>query len=251
MTSGLVADVRIATPTEGPGSRVAVVLKGCPLSCMWCHSPENRLRRPQRLHVPGGVRLVGRQYDPAGLAETVRTMATGASVDRRVTLTGGEPLLQAAFVAETIDTLPGWDVTLDTSGYGRDADLRLLLPRSHLVLYDLKLMDPVEHRAYTGANNGRILANLQLLASSGVPYVIRVPLIPGVTDSTANLSSIAHRVAGLPGLLGVELLAFDTRASARHEAAGLAWRLELDEPRPVDAAMAPFVDAGVAVSLAA
>lgn len=90
-----------------------------------------------------------------------------------MTYSGGEPLLQVPFVAEVIELLDRTHVVLDTSGYGRDGDFRLLLGIVDLVLFDLKVMDPAEHRRHTGRDNGPILRNLKTPAAFPPPWLGR------------------------------------------------------------------------------
>src|SRR5512146_1302986 len=169
MLTGILFDIREFAVHDGPGIRTTVFLKGCPLACQWCHNPEGQSPRPQVMRSPGRERLAGKEYSPDELAAILnRQAAILRASEGGVTFSGGEPLLQAAFVAGVIDRLvAGVHVLLDTCGYGRQADFRLLLARSHLVYYDLKLVDRQAHHHYTGRFNDRILANLRLLAASG------------------------------------------------------------------------------------
>ena len=99
------------------------------------------------------VRLahVGHRYASGELAALLNSQADILRGNEGgVTFSGGEPLLQAPFVAEVIDRLDRTHVVLDTSGYGSDDDFRLLIAKSDLVFFDLKLMDPSEHRRHTG-----------------------------------------------------------------------------------------------------
>ena len=109
-----------------------------------------------------------------------------------LTFSGGEPLCQADFVAAVIDLLDDAHVLLDTSGYGDADNFRRLVARVDLVYFDLKLIDRYQHLRYTGCDNDLILRNLRIMSDSGKPFVIRVPLVPGVTDTAENLAAIAH-----------------------------------------------------------
>ena len=250
MTTGLVFDIKEFAVHDGPGIRTTVFLKGCPLACMWCHNPEGQSGLPQIMCSPAGERLAGEEYAAERLAALLnRQAAILKANDGGVTFSGGEPLLQAQFVAEVIDRLDGLHVLLDTSGYGRAADLRLLLERCHLVFYDLKLIDREMHRRYTGCDNRLILSNLQGLSASGVPFVIRVPLVPGVTDTEQNLRAIARTVQGLPGLLRVDLLAYNRTAGAKYPAAGMQFHPDYDEDRPVNIRTDIFSEAGIEVNV--
>ncbi len=256
MTQGIVFDIREFAVHDGPGIRTTVFLKGCPLACQWCHNPEGQSRQPQEMRSPGGSRTAGREYSADELASILNLQAAILRDNEGgVTFSGGEPLLQAAFVAEVIDRLPGVHVLLDTCGYGSASAFHRLLERVQLVYYDLKLVDPQAHAHYTGCDNGPVLANLRALAASGVDYVVRVPLVPGVTDTDDNLAAIAGLVASPPGNPGmralpeVNLLPYNRAAGAKYAAAGMPFQPEYDENQPVNANTHIFTDKGIKVKV--
>ena len=146
-----------------------------------------------------------------------------------VTFTGGEPLLQADFLAEVMDFLPGIDKAVETSGFAPEAAFRKVLDRADLLLFDIKHTDPEEHRKYTGQSNGPILRNLSILISSGRPFVARIPLIPGVNDSLENMQATASLLEGVTGLQRVELLRYNKVAGAKYPMLGLPYRPPFDE----------------------
>jgi len=251
MLSGTVFDIREFTLHDGPGIRTTVFLKGCPLACQWCHNPEGQSSRPQVMHGRTGDRTVGQQMTSQEVAAVLNRQAPILrSNEGGVTFSGGEPLMQAAFVAEVIEQLDDLHVLLDTCGYGAGPDFRLLLKHVNMVYYDLKLIDPQAHRHFTGCDNDLILSNLRTLSDSGVPFVIRVPLVPGITDTHANQAAIAETVKGLPGLVQVDLLPYNKAAGAKYAAAGIVFNPEYDENQPVSIDLTPFEQAGVKVHVA-
>lgn len=251
MTSGLVFDIREFTVHDGPGIRTTVFMKGCPLACQWCHNPEGISPRPQVMRSAAAERVVGETYTAERLAALLSAQAGFLrQSDGGVTFSGGEPLLQAAFVAEVIELLDRLHVVLDTSGAGSAADFRLLAERSDLIYFDLKLIDPLQHHRYTGCDNAAILRNLSLAGTLGRPLVIRVPLVPGVTDTDRNLAAIAAMVGGLPGLLRVDLLPYNRAAGGKYEALGMRFAPAYDEAQAVHANSAIFSNAGIAVRVA-
>ena len=195
-----------------------------------------------------GIRRVGKEYLPQELAALLnRQAAILKTGEGGVTFSGGEPLMQADFIAEVIDLLDDLHILLDTSGYGGERDFRLLLDRVNLVYYDLKLIEPQAHRQYTGRYNDLILQNLQTLSTSGVPFVIRVPLVPGITDTNENLVAIARTIKDIPGMLRVDLLPYNRAAGAKYRAAGREFKPDYDETSPVNANVAIFEKAGIKV----
>lgn len=246
MKTGIVFDIKEFAVHDGPGIRTTVFLKGCPMKCMWCHNPEGQSLQPQIMRSPAGERLAGQGYTSAELAYLLNRQAPLLKAgEGGVTFSGGEPLMQAEFLLEVIDQLDGLHVLLDTSGQGDTQQFNQLLGRIDLVYYDLKLIDCQAHSYYTGLGNQLILENLSVLSESGVPFHIRVPLIPSVTDTAENLTAIAETIRGLPGLKGVDLLPYNRAAGAKYPACGMVWQPEFDEDCPVAADLKIFEQAGI------
>ena len=129
-----------------------------------------------------------------------------------VTLSGGEPLLQADFTADLLKRCRalGIHTAIETCGY-YDAPMVSRLPELvDLVLFDLKMMDRQQHKELTGVYNDVILQNARLIARVGIPMFIRVPVIPGINDTEKNLNDTARFVADLGSSLHVDLLPYPT-----------------------------------------
>jgi pyruvate formate lyase activating enzyme len=251
MATGLVFDIREFSVHDGPGIRTTVFLKGCPLACQWCHNPEGQSRQPQVIRAPVGERIAGEEYTAQALASLLNKQAQILRASEGgVTFSGGEPLLQSEFVREVIDRLDGIHVLLDTAGYASEAAFRRVVERSQLVYFDLKLIDPQAHRHYTGCANAPILHNLRVLSGLGVPFVIRVPLVPGVTDTDANLTAIAETVRGLSGLIRVDLLPYNLAAGAKYEYLGMKFEPDYTERQALNPNLAPFQKMNIPVKVA-
>jgi len=149
-----------------------------------------------------------------------------------------------------MDALDDLHILLDTCGYGSQEDFLRLLARSDLVFYDLKLIDRELHRRYTGMDNDRILDNLQLLSESGKPFIIRVPLVPGVSDTDENLSGVVDTVKNLPGLVEVNLLPYNRAAGSKYQYAGMEFKPDYDEKRALNINTKIFEQAGIKVRTA-
>jgi len=236
MLAGTVFDIREFSVHDGPGIRTTVFLKGCGLRCSWCHNPEGLLSQPQIMKGAAGERRVGQQFTSAELAGRLNSQAKLLRLARGgVTFSGGEPLMQAPFLAETIDQLRDLHVTLDTCGNAAKHDFQAVASRCDFVLFDLKLADTEAHRQWTGVDNAAILCNLTLLCTLGTPFIIRVPMVPGVTDTDENLSGIAGIVSGLPRRVPVELLPYNRGARGKYAACRMEWKPGFDdlaEPHP-------------------
>ena len=248
MTTGIVFDIQEFAVHDGPGVRTTVFLKGCPLACTWCHNPEGQSIQPQVIRGMSGERVAGKEYSAKELASLLNQQASILrSNGGGITFSGGEPLLQAEFVAEVIEGLDDLHVVLDTSGYASQSDFLMLLRRSNLVFYDLKLIDGEQHRRYTACDNNSILHNLQLLGESGKPFIIRVPLVPGVTDTDENLAGIVKAIEKMPGLLEVNLLPYNRVAGSKYRYAGMEFKPDYDEERPLNVNTKIFEQAGLKV----
>lgn len=232
MAEGIVFSIEEFAVNDGPGIRTTVFLKGCPLRCAWCHNPEGWNPAPETVVKKGREEMCGYRISAEALAERLRRDAdlfrdSGGGV----TFTGGEPLLQADFLAEVMDLLPDINKAVETSGYASEADFRKVMDRADLLLLDLKLADPDLHRRYTGADNGPILRNLAVLKASGKPFVARIPLIPGVNDNQENMEATAVLLQDAPGLQRVELLRYNKIAGAKYPMLGLPYAPPFDESK--------------------
>lgn len=138
-----------------------------------------------------------------------------------MTLTGGEPTMQPQ-MAEALLRLAqteGISTAMETCGHTSWSVIERLLPYLDLVLYDLKHMDSVVHRSFTGVGNEKILSNLRQLSARLTPVEVRVPLIPGFNAAEADLAAIAEFVRDLNGAIrAVALLPYHTLGRSKYPA---------------------------------
>lgn len=141
-----------------------------------------------------------------------------------VTLSGGEPLCQAAFCEELLRRLraEGVHAAVDTCGNVPWDAFERVLPHAQLFLYDIKLMDAGRHRVLTGCGNELILENLRRLAGRGAAIEVRMPMIPELTLSPAECRAAGEFLAGLPRAVTVRLLAYHDYARDNYRHAGMA-----------------------------
>lgn len=199
--------------------------------------------------------LVGRRMTVAEvLAEILKDQIFYGDSGGGLTLSGGEPLLQLAFARELFTACRAQDIhtALDTCGFGRQSDLLALAPLVDLFLYDLKLLDDLRHRQYTGVSNAVILANLQALGQVHSNIWIRVPIIPGVNDDAANIEGTAHLAASIPGVRQVNLLPYHELGMHKAQRLGQSSRMgavRTPAPDDLERMAQVFRDAGLKVGI--
>ena len=288
MQTGLVFNVQRFSVHDGPGVRTTVFMKGCPLCCDWCHNPESQSPSPEFVRLRHLCMSCGRCTEdeldtpvvsddrneadveacPTGALQGVGEHVQSGELLKRllrdriffddsgggVTISGGEPLTQAAFVTDVLRLLraEGVHTALDTCGFGRWPDLRDAAEHASLVLYDLKLIDPVRHKAATGVSNEIILDNLRVLAGVHPAIWIRVPIIPGVNDDQANMEATADFVHSVPGIRQVDLLPYHPTGEAKFARLGIDYALRGTTPpdqRRLDALAAMFRARGLVTTI--
>ena len=142
-----------------------------------------------------------------------------------ITISGGEPTSQPDFVTDLLAKCQeaGIHTVIETCGYVTWEILGNVMRHADMVLYDIKLIDPMEHLKCTGVPNNQILENAQKLAKAyaGRPMVVRVPIIPGYTDSIKNIESIAKFISTeLGGTVRFELLNYNPLGETKYERIG-------------------------------
>ena len=229
-TNGILFSIEEFAVNDGPGIRTTVFLKGCPLRCMWCHNPEGQNPHPQPLTKQGKTQVCGYSIDAEELApKLLRDEDLFRDSGGGVTFTGGEPLMQADFLCDVLDRIEGVHRAVETSGYASQETFARVLERTDMMLFDVKLTDPLMHKRYTGADNKQILRNLDILKHSGKDFVVRVPLIPGVNDTLPNMEATSQLLAGSEGLKRVELLRYHKTAGAKYPMVGMEYSPDFDE----------------------
>ncbi len=141
-----------------------------------------------------------------------------------LTLSGGEPMMQPAFAVALAKQAraQGISVAIETSGYCDTAHLDTIAPHADLLLFDMKLFDPGQHRMYTGASNERILHNLFHLDSLGVKLVLRCPVIPDINLSSRHFAEIAQTAARLKHLSHIDLQPYHPAGLSKYRALGMS-----------------------------
>jgi len=158
-----------------------------------------------------------------------------------LTLSGGEPLAQGAFVRALLRAARarGVDTAVETSGLCNWKTMKEIAPLTNRIFFDIKCLDAEKHEQVTGVPNTKILDNFKRLRSElpEVDVVARTPVIPGVNDSEEDILAIAEFVSSAGGASGYELLPYHGFGEPKYAKLGKHYRLSHLEP-PTEARMA-------------
>lgn len=218
---GLISNIQRFSIHDGPGIRTTIFFQGCPLNCSWCHNPEC---------IPRDSTAFGAQEYrvPELMDEIIKDRVFYDESEGGVTFSGGEPFIQNQFLKTLVDACKLQDLhtVIDTSGYVPRQILKGFVGTVDLFLYDLKIMDNKDHLKYTSASNALILKNLAFLDSQDQTLIIRVPLIPGITEKQTNILEIIHFLKTLKHRYDVELLPYHKMAESKYNKLGFAYNLK-------------------------
>ena len=259
--NGTVFDIKEFAVYDGPGIRTTVFMKGCPLRCQWCHNPEG-LTPKQELMVSLAAcehcgacarvckhpnhciacgecipvcrknlrKIVGTNWSAEALAERLKKDTDVYSLSSGgITFSGGEPLMQWPFVSEVIERLKGISAAIETSGYASDEIFDDAMQKCSLILMDWKVSDPEMHKQYTGVSQTPIRRHLEQLAAGTVPFILRMPIIPGVNDTEEHFQTAAELVKNSKSLIRIDVLPYQRTAGAKYEMVGRTYAPDFQE----------------------
>ncbi len=235
---GLIFNIRRYSVHDGPGIRVTLFLKGCPLRCIWCHNPEGI--SPKIETVIQTNRVGEREFsitEEVGKYYTVDDILEILEKDRvfmdksggGVTFSGGEPMLQPDFLLEALKACKyfGFHTAIDTSGYAPAENFRAVIPYTDLFLYDLKHLDEKIHKDITGVSNRLILDNYKMLLESGSTIMVRIPVVPGLNDGKDDIARLRDYLESTKTecLKKINLLPYHKTGSSKYKKFNLPYSL--------------------------
>ena len=223
----IIFDIRSFSVHDGPGIRTSFFFKGCPLRCTWCHNPESHVQEIE--FVLTAKKLGGQTVsERTALGESVslETAIARIKADRLffedsgggITLTGGEPLLQHQFSKALLMAANDLDIhtAIDTCGFAKESVFQETVAYAKLVLFDLKIIDSVLHKKFTGQDNQLILNNFSWIQQQNKAIIIRIPLIENITDTKENLEAIRDLLSNSKNILRIDLLPFHASANQKY-----------------------------------
>lgn len=224
---GVIFDIKHFAVHDGPGIRQTIFFKGCPLSCWWCHNPESQnpeIEKYIRLNKMDGMEFkkettIGYSISSDDLFETIkRDQIFFSESNGGVTFSGGEPLMQFEFLKKVMLLCKQNSIhtALDTSGFASEHIIRKIARLTDLFLYDIKLIDNEEHIKYTGVPVSQIIKNLKWLDKNNYNINIRIPVIPGITNTHKNIEAIKKLLSGMKSIRKVDLLPYHNISRSKY-----------------------------------
>jgi len=259
MITGAVSEIQRFSLHDGPGIRTTVFFKGCQLRCQWCHNPETLSSEKEILRYenkcagcgicttmcPAGVNVYDKKCVRCG--KCVDSCPSGAlklagnyisvedvvseileddvfyGTSGGVTLSGGEPVLQAEFAGAVLKECRhlGINTAIETNLAYPWLLLDSLLPSLDIVIFDIKIWDNEKHIKYTGRSNREILDNIKKLGGTSTRIIARTPLIKGVNDADEDIGPIAGFLSNIENIEYYELLEYHVLGNEKYPALGL------------------------------
>ena len=232
--TGQIHSIESFGTVDGPGVRMVVFTKGCPMRCQYCHNPDT-------WQFDGGTEMT--------TDEILEQYARNKTFYRSggLTVTGGEPMVQMAFVTELFEKAhaQGIHTCLDTSGIMFHPDspsnieqVDALLAVTDLVMLDIKHIDPTEHQKLTAQPNQNIRACARYLSEKQIPVWIRHVVVPGITDDPNWLYQLGHFIGTLSNVKALDVLPYHDMGKTKYHELGIPYPLESLKPLSREDALA-------------
>ena len=221
MAKGYIHSVESMGLVDGPGVRYVVFMQGCPMRCQFCHNPDT-------------WQSGGEQRTAKDVFEQAYRYKNYWGKKGGITVSGGEPLMQMDFLIEFFEAAKaaGVHTCIDTSGvnfvrnepyFGK---FERLMKSTDLLLVDLKIIDPAEHKKLTGHPIDHNLDMFRYLDEIGKPIWIRHVLVPGISDNDQYLDRTREFIQSLHNVQKVEVLPYHSLALAKYQELGIDYALK-------------------------
>ena len=219
---GKVHSIETCGTVDGPGVRFVVFMQGCNLRCLYCHNPDtwNKSR---------GTSYTAKElFNEVIKYESYMRLSNGG-----ITVTGGEPLLQAEFLIELFMMCKahGIHTALDTAGTVLNDQIKILLEWTDLIILDIKHFDPSNYKKVTGGNLIDTINFLDYVSDLKKRIWIRYVFVPGLTDQLDSIANLSKYLTRINGLERIEVLPFHKMGEYKWEGLKLPYTLT-DTPIP-------------------
>lgn len=201
---------------DGPGLRLVVFLQGCPFRCLYCTNPDT-------ITAGGGTPTPARDIVQMAVSQKPFFGRKGG-----ITLSGGEPTLQARQLIPLFETLraEGIHICLDSNGGIWNPEVERLLHLTDLVLLDVKQFNDTRHQALTGRSNQQTLRTAAWLESHDKPFRLRYVLVPGYSDDKADIRALCGHFKDYNMVERVEILPYHRLGA--HKYGEMGWKYALE-----------------------
>ncbi len=220
-TVGRVHSLQSLGTVDGPGVRFVVFMQGCPLRCGCCHNPDT-------WSFEGGE-----EYTPEQIADKACRFREYFGEDGGITVSGGEPLMQAGFVSALFELCRkrGINTCMDTSGCVLNEQVKELIMHTDRVLLDIKYTSAELYREHVGCEYDRVLEFLSYLNERAIPTTVRQVIIPTVNDGEESIAQLKNLLCGYSCVDKVELLPFKKICAVKYKEMGIPFKFA-DIPTP-------------------
>lgn len=226
-TQGRIHSFESMGTVDGPGLRYVVFVQGCLMRCKYCHNPDTWELEEGMLKSPEEIVAEAKKYKMF-----MRSSGGG------ITVTGGEPLLQAEFLGElfALCKAEGIHTCLDTNGFAAHLDETLdrLLDNTDLVLLDIKHIDDERHRELTSVSNKKTLRFANYLNSRKQPMWIRHVVVDGYTANVESAQLLGEFLQDFDSVERIELLPYHELGKHKWSIMNLEYPLPDTRPPSVD-----------------
>lgn len=229
--TGIVHSIQSLGTVDGPGVRFVVFLKGCNLRCGCCHNPDT-------WDMSGG-----RSYTASEIVDKTIRCKEYFGHDGGITVSGGEPLLQADFVREVFSLChsEGINTCLDTSGSILNDSVRELLTETDRILLDIKHTNDEQYKKHVGCSLSAPLEFLSYANRNNMPVTLRQVIIPTLNDSDDNIRELKNIADAHPCVDKIELLPFKKLCQVKYDMLGIPFPFA-DIPEPSSDIMSKLTD---------
>lgn len=216
MITGRVHSLESMGTLDGPGVRFVVFMQGCPLRCGCCHNPDT-------WDFDGG-----KVFTPEEIVTRVRRCREYFGKDGGITISGGEPLMQAEFCREvfTLCKAEGINTCLDTSGCVLNDEVKALLCVTDRVLLDIKYTTDAAYRENVGMPLESALSFLSYLDEKGIPTTVRQVIIPTKNDTAESVLALKNITRVHTSVDKIELLPFKKICTTKYKNLGIPFSFE-------------------------
>jgi pyruvate formate lyase activating enzyme len=218
MRSGKLHSIETMGLVDGPGIRTVFFLQGCPLKCQYCHNPDSQtFMGTSEITVDEVVRMAKRYKE--------YYQSTGGGV----TFSGGEPLMQGAFLVEALAALKaeGISTCIDTSGYGQSLFYEEIFRLTDHILLDIKHTRNEAHKVLTGRDMTGIRHFIKSLQAFDGTITIRHVMVPGATDREDIMSELLSLIEPIQKKVDkIDILPYHKTGVEKYSQLGLSYAFD-------------------------